>query len=163
MEALQELITQIRRLRKEYGVPEGAEVEVALTGAPASFQGVLASEGPPIRRLARVSALTVGPGAGKGATDGEAASAGAHAVLKNGTELFMPLEGVIDMVKERDRLSAEIQRLAGQLKGVRGKLENQNFLDRAPEEVVVREREKEASFLEQMEKLQEKLKIFEGL
>jgi len=163
MEALQELITQIRRLRKEYGVPEGAKVEVALTGAPASFQGVLASEGPSIRRLARVSAITVGPGAGDGATDGEAAGAGAHAVLKNGTELFMPLEGVIDMVKERDRLSTEVQRLAGQLKGVRGKLKNQNFLDRAPEEVVAREREKEASFQEQMEKLQEKLKIFEGL
>ena len=75
----------------------------------------------------------------------------------------MPLEGIIDLEKERDRLSAEIQRLAGQLKGTRSKLENQSFLERAPEEVVAREREKEATFQEQMEKLQEKLKIFEGL
>jgi valyl-tRNA synthetase len=173
MESLQELITQIRRLRKEYGVPEGAEVEVALTGVPTSFQGALASDNPAIRRLARVSALTVAAGAGEGPTDGGAGAGGAHGVgtpaggahgvLKNGTEFFIPLQGVIDLEKERDRLSAEIQRLAGQLKGVRSKLENRSFLERAPEEVVAREREKEATFQEQMEKLQEKLKIFEGL
>jgi valyl-tRNA synthetase len=72
------------------------------------------------------------------------------------------LEGVIDLGKERERISVEIQRLSGQLKGIKGKLENRNFLERAPEEVVAREREKEASFQEQMEKLQEKLKVFEG-
>jgi valyl-tRNA synthetase len=158
MEAVQELITQIRHLRKEYGVLEGAEVEVALAGAPASFEGALAAEDSSIRRLARVSTLTVGGEAGAGG----AAGTGAHAVLKNGTELFMPLEGVIDLERERERLSSEIQRLAGQLKGVKGKLENRNFLDRAPEEVVAREREKEATFREQMEKLQEKLTVFEG-
>ena len=187
MEAVQELITQLRRLRKEYGVPEGAEVDVALAGAPASFQAALAAEGSSIRRLARVSALRVVAGVGGGTSGsvapeggagetaegeagetaegeaGETAGAGAHAVLKNGTELFMPLEGVIDLKQERERISAEVQRLNGQLKGVRGKLQNRNFLDRAPEPVVAREREKEASFREQMEKLQEKLKVFEGL
>ncbi len=156
MEAVQELITQVRRLRKEYGVPEGAKVDVALASAPPSFQAVLAAEGSSIRRLARVSNLRVGAGAG------EAGGTGAHAVLRNGTELLMPLEGVIDLKKERERLSAEVQRLNGQLQGVRAKLENRNFLDRAPEAVVEREREKEASFREQMERLQEKLKVFEG-
>jgi len=170
IEAVQELITQVRRLRKEYGVPEGAGVEAFLNEAPDSFRSALAAEDSSIRRLARVSALTVAGGVADGAPGdpsteaavGEATGKGAHAVLKNGTELFMPLEGVIDLERERERISAEIQRLSGQLKGVRGKLENVNFLDRAPEDVVAREREKEANFQEQMDKLQEKLTVFEG-
>jgi valyl-tRNA synthetase len=166
MVAVQELITQVRRLRKEYGVPEGAEVAAFVRRAPASFEIALAAEDSSIRRLARVNALWVGDGVGTGMSEGAVAGAaggkGAHAILRNGAELFMPLEGVIDLGKERERISVEIQRLSGQLKGIKGKLENRNFLERAPEEVVAREREKEASFREQMEKLQEKLKVFEG-
>jgi len=153
MLALQELTGQVRRLRKEYGVPEGAEVEVALTETAESLKKALASEGPSIRRMARIGDLSLEGGAG---------SVGAHAVLRDGTELFMPLEGIIDLEKERDRLGAEIQRLSGQLQGVRAKLENRKFVERAPENVVAREREKEATFREQMEKLQEKLEIFQG-
>jgi valyl-tRNA synthetase len=154
MEAVQELITQVRRLRKEYGVPEGAQVEAVLSEAPESFQQALASEDASIRRLARVSALST-------TSDGEGKS-GAHSVLKNGAGLFIPLEGVIDLEKERERLAGEIQRLTGQLRGVQGKLENRQFVERAPEEVVAREREKEASFREQIEKLQEKLEVFQN-
>jgi valyl-tRNA synthetase len=152
--AVQELITQIRSLRKEYRVPEGAKVEVALSAAPETFLKDLASESESIQRLARVSGIT----AAAGGTTGT----GAHSVLTNGTELFMPLEGVVDLEKERDRLSAEIQRLSGQLKGVQGKLKNQGFVEKAPEEVVAREREKESTFRAQMEKLQEKLEVFQG-
>jgi len=155
MEAVQELITQVRSLRKEYGVPEGAEVEVSLMGASEAFRGALAAEDPSIRRLARVSALALSAEAPSGA--------GAHGVLRNGTELFMPLAGVIDLERERARLSAEIERLGAQLQGVRAKLGNTNFVQRAPEEVVAREREKEASFQDQVRKLQEKLKVFRGL
>jgi valyl-tRNA synthetase len=154
IEAVQELITQIRSLRKEYGVPEGAEVDVALTGTPASFKQALAAEDSSIRRLARVGSIDTDPG--------EAHGSGAHAVLRNGTEVFVPLEGVVDLEKERERLEGEIDRLAGQLKGVRSKLENPNFLQRAPEDVVAREREKEASFQEQLGKLREKMKVFQG-
>jgi valyl-tRNA synthetase len=153
MEALQELITQIRRLRKEYGVPEGAQVEVVLAGAPEYFQSTLESESSALQMLARVSEVGLG---------GSMSGAGAHGVLVNGTELFIPLEGVIDLDREMERLRGEIQRLDGQLLGTRKKLENKGFLEKAPDEVVAREREKAASFQEQMEKLQEKLHAFEG-
>jgi valyl-tRNA synthetase len=153
MAALQELITLIRRLRKEYGVPEGVEVSVVLAGAPDSFHGTLESEGPALRMLARVGEIDLG---------GDMTGPGAHGVLVNGTELFIPLEGVIDLEREKDRLRGEIQRLESQLQGTRKKLGNEGFLEKAPEEVVVREREKEASYREQMAKLQEKLHAFEA-
>jgi len=103
--------------------------------------------------LARVGDIDLG---------GAIAGPGAHGVLVNGTEFFLPLKGVIDLDREKERLQGEILRLDGQLKGTRKKLENRNFVEKAPEEVVDREREKAASFQEQMEKLQEKLQAFEG-
>jgi valyl-tRNA synthetase len=159
MASLQELITQIRRMRKEYGVPERAEVEVVVTGAPPAFQATLDMEASAVRRLARVREVILG-GDRPGREDG---GTGSHGVLTNGTELFVPLEGVLDLEKERKRLSAEIGRLSGQLRGTEAKLRNEGFLAKAPEDVVAREREKAASFREQMEKLQEKLRVFEGV
>jgi valyl-tRNA synthetase len=154
MGSLQEVVTQVRRLRKEYGVPEGAEVEVALASVPASFRDTLSSEEVAVRRLARVKEIVVG--------DASPGGAGAHAVLNNGTELFLPLEGVIDLGREKERLREEINRLSGQLAGTLKKLENRGFLEKAPEEVVVREREKAHSFQEQVDKLSDKLRVFEG-
>ncbi|MFO8173871.1 MAG: valine--tRNA ligase [Longimicrobiales bacterium] len=151
MKGLQELVTQIRRLRKEYGVPEGARVDVVLGGAPEDFQSTLESEGMALRMLARVGGISL---------DGERSGAGAHGVLENGTELFIPLEGVIDLEQEKNRLRKQIQRLEGQLTGILKKLENQGFLQNAPEEVVERERKKAESFRDQKEKLQEKLAAF---
>ncbi|MFC1660877.1 valine--tRNA ligase [Gemmatimonadota bacterium] len=154
MRSLQELITQIRRLRKEYGVPEGAEVPVVLSGAPLDFGGTLETEISAVQLLARVGTLTLDGGRLEGA--------GAHAVLINGTELFLPLEGVIDLDRERARLEGEIDRLTSQLAGAESKLENQGFLEKAPEEVVSKEREKAASLGEQLTKLRAKLKSIQG-
>jgi valyl-tRNA synthetase len=88
---------------------------------------------------------------------GGAGGVGAHAVLTDGTEVFIPLEGVIDLDRERERLAGEIRRLEGQLTGVQKKLDNGHFVQRAPQEVVEREREKARSFGEQLDKLRVKL------
>jgi valyl-tRNA synthetase len=104
--------------------------------------------------LARVGAIAL--------DGGRMTGAGAHGVLVNGTELFVPLEGVIDLDREMERLRGEIQRLEGQHSGTLKKLENESFVQKAPAEVVEREREKAASLREQLEKLQEKLNAFEG-
>ena len=146
-----ELIQKI--VDAEYGVPEGAEVGVVLAGAPDHFQGTLESEEGALRMLARVGEIELG---------GSLAGPGAHGVLVDGTELFLPLEGVIDLDREMERLRGEIQRLEGQHHGTVKKLENRSFVEKAPAEVVEREREKAASLREQLEKLQEKLRAFEG-
>ena len=148
MEALHELIGGIRRLRKEYGVGEGHRVEVVLSSVPTGFASALAAGREALMRLARVETVTL---------NGQPRGVGAHAVLQNGTEVFLPLEGVLDLDRERGRLQGEVTRLDGQMQGARRKLANRNFLERAPERVVAREREKLASFREQRDKLREKL------
>ena len=151
-EWLRELIVRVRALRKVYGVGEGREIVLHVTGGDNS--GLLAGRGEMLRRLARVGTVErVPPPAG---------TVSASGVLRDGTELFLPLEGVIDLDQERARLTREIDRLAGRLKGIEGKLANQNFVTRAPAAVVEREREKLASCKVQFTKWKEKLTVLEG-
>ena len=72
-------------------------------------------------------------------------------------EVFIPLEGVIDVARERERLQEEVDRLDAQVEGTRTKLSNDGFLKGAPSDVVEREREKQFSFEEQLNKLRGKL------
>lgn len=154
MGAFQELVTVVRRLRKEYGVGEGAPVEVVLSGASRAFRGRISGQGPQLQQLARIDGIRF-----ERPAEGEV---GATAVLTNGVEVFLPLAGLVDLDQERERLRGQIQRLDGQLTGVRKKLGNEAFVSRAPAEVVDKERSKEATFMDQRDKLAAKLAALEG-
>ena len=154
MAHFQELVTAVRSLRKEYGVGEGAPVSLVLSGASTSFQRGLDAQRSELELLARIQEMEFGAPDGRGV--------GATTVLQNGTELFLPLEGLVDLDQERERLAREITRLEGQLEGVRKKLANENFVTRAPEPVVQKERDKEATFEDQRDKLEAKLQLLEG-
>ena len=154
MGAFQELVVEVRRLRKEYGVGEGQRITIHLESGNAAFNETVEQQGPALERLARVNQVVTGKAPG---------GVGAHAVLSNGAELGLPLEGVIDVEKEAARLEGEVARLEGQLTGTRKKLENEAFVSRAPVDVVDKEREKAAGLAEQVAKLQEKLSALKGV
>jgi valyl-tRNA synthetase len=151
MAALQELIQEVRRLRKEYGVGEGRMVTIHLDADDGALPAA-ASHASALRRLARVGSVETGSGNG----------IGAHAVLSGGAELFLPLEGVIDLERERARLAGEIERLQGQLAGAEKKLANEQFVTKAPDAVVQKERDKAAGLAEQVEKLRAKAEELGG-
>jgi valyl-tRNA synthetase len=153
MEAFQELVTQVRSLRKEYGVGEGASVTLVIGGISDERRAHLDGERARLGQLARVSEIDF-DGAGE-------RGVGASAVLRDGTEVFLPLEGLVDLERERARLRGEIERLDQQVKGAQGKLSNENFVGRAPAEVVQKERDKVQVFSEQRTKLVEKLATLE--
>jgi valyl-tRNA synthetase len=152
--ALQELVTLVRSIRKEYGVPEGGPVELALHTEDVTFRDAVESLGPQLARLARVETVRW-----ERARQG---TVGAHGVLTSGVEVFLPLEGLVDFDRERVRLRDEIARLAGLLEGTEKKLANESFVSRAPAEVVERERDKAHGQREQLAKLQAKLDLFQG-
>jgi len=154
MGAFQELITQIRSLRKEYGVPEKAQVKIELSGGRGEVQAVAEGEADAVCRLARVEEVSLHRDGG--------GRIGATAVLRDGAELFVPLEGVIDLDRERSRIEAEIDDLGTQLSSSEKKLENKNFVERAPEEVVERERAKAEDVRNRRETLRRKLTVLEG-
>ena len=149
---LRDLVVSVRGMRKEYGVGEGREVAVHVTGGGGA--GRARTHGEMLRRLARIGTVESAPP--------HQDTIGASAVLRDGTELFLPLAGVIDVERELERLERETGRLQGRLKGLQAKLANENFVTRAPEAVVEREREKLASCQVQFTKLQEKLTFLRG-
>jgi len=145
--AFQSLIVETRRLRKEYGVGEGQRVAIHVVGGPEGFGEMIAQQGAVMDQLARVDRVETTAGEG----------VGANGVLPNGAELFLPLEGVIDVARERTRMEGEIEKLEGMLKGVRARLANEKFVANAPDEVVAKARENEAQLEDQSSKLRDKL------
>ena len=80
-------------------------------------------------------------------------------VVVRGSEFFIPLEGVIDIAAETARLTKEINRLTEILKGASAKLSNRDFLARAPQEIINKERAKEQVLKEQLDKFKANLKL----
>jgi valyl-tRNA synthetase len=150
MEALMELIGAVRTLRSEYNVPAGSQVQLQLTNPGAALSEALRAEERALRRMARVQQLTVNGGA--------ANVMGAHAVLRSGADLFLPLADVIDVAQERQRLGKERDRLDGQLRATEARLASEQFAARAPAEIVAKEREKADSLRDQRDRLAAKLK-----
>src|SRR5256885_247471 len=146
---VQETISLIRMLPAEYPVPPKVRLEASVRPKSEQARRALAGEQETILRLAQLSAL---------AFDGHRATVGAHAVLADGSDVFVALEGEIDVQQECRRLSSELTRLDQQLAGLGTKLTNQNFVARAPAEVVAREREKERAWRDQRQALADKLK-----
>jgi len=75
----------------------------------------------------------------------------------NGLEFFIPLEGKIDVEKERLKLQEELKYANGFLISVRKKLANERFVSNAPEQVLANERKKEADALEKIEVIEKSL------
>jgi valyl-tRNA synthetase len=147
MAELMELIGAVRTIRAEYRVPDGSPVDVAIANAGPALGRALGVEARAVLRLAQVAAVREGGGGGPGA----------HAVLRSGAEVYVPLEGIIDVARERQRLRRELDRLERALRSTEGKLSNEAFTARAPEDVVRREREKADGYRDQRDRLAGKL------
>ena len=81
----------------------------------------------------------------------------AVAVVVDGAEIFMPLEDLIDMEKEIDRLEKEKANLEMELDRVNKKLSNESFVAKAPASVIEGEREKLKKYTDMYEKIIERL------
>ena len=143
---VQELITAIRSIRAEYRIAPKTRLRTTLTGRQAPAYG---PERETIVRLAGLETLSF---------DAAPKGAGAHAILKDGSDVFVALEGSIDLAQECRRLSTDRDRLDRQLAGLSAKLANPSFVSRAPADVVAKEREKEQSWRAQVGALNDKLK-----
>jgi len=148
---VQSLVGAVRAVRAEYGVPPGKTVGAIVQPASTDALEAFNAEQHTIERLAKIGKLSMD----SAETDG----IGAHQVLPDGSTVFVPLGDAIDVAKECKRLSGELERLERQLAGVKSKLANENFVKRAPSDVVEREREKERSWQEQREALAAKLRV----
>jgi len=146
---VKQAVEKIRIIRAEYKVAPKTRLRVSIRPRGRDRRSVFEAESDTIKRLAQVEELTF---------DGGTKGPVAYAVFGDGSEVSVALEGAIDVQQECRRLSGELTRLDQQLGALGTKLTNQNFVARAPAEVVAREREKERAWRDQREALADKLK-----
>ena len=85
----------------------------------------------------------------------------AAAAIENGVEIFMPLKGLIDLDKEKARLEKELSNMDKELLRVDKKLQNPGFLEKAPDHVVAKEREKQQEFVNKKDALKARLTLLD--
>jgi valyl-tRNA synthetase len=153
IEALRDVVGTVRNLRSEYSIDPGRRIDLVLVDPPPPLASALAAESEGLRLLARLEKLETAAASPEG-------EPGAHAVLRSGGEVFLPLREVIDLDRERERLLSELGRVSGLVTATQSKLENPGFLGSAPAEVVERERDKLTSLEQRYDRLLEKKAAF---
>ena len=149
MAFVQNVVNAVRNIRGEHNVPPGKEIKVLVKPTSSQRELVFESYGKYLTKLARVSEIEV-------ASSTQAPKLASSAVVE-GVEIFVPLAGIIDINAERVRLEKEITRLQKALEAIENKLSSPSFVQRAPKDVVEREREKQSSFKMNLDKLKANL------
>ena len=124
------LITEIRYIRSEMNVPLAAMPVLQVRGMSVAQAAVLDSQSAALMRLARVSGVTVVDQFAKGTARGNVA----------GSDVGLPLADILDLDAEAARLKKDIGGVEAELKKISGKLDNPNFLAKAPDHVVAENR-----------------------
>ncbi|MGL4311943.1 MAG: valine--tRNA ligase [Paracoccaceae bacterium] len=119
------LIDDIRSARAQVHVPVGLKLDMVATALSDQARAVWSRNEAMIKRLARIESLTEG-----------AMPKGAITIAAEGATFALPLAGVIDIAEEKSRLSKAMEKLAKEIGGLKGRLNNPNFVASAPEEVV---------------------------
>ncbi len=144
MEFLMGVVRAVRNLRAEMNCPPGKEVKAIFHG-PEGDLAFLRSQEPYLRLLARVSAAEY-------ASAGERPKGAATAVI-GATEIYLPFGDLINLDEERARLTKEIRKFEEEFSRVQKKLANDDFISKAKEEVVRKEREKAGQYEEKIRTL----------
>ena len=142
-----DLVTEIRSARSETNVPAGAQIPLVLVSPAMQVRERAERWGDTVRRMARLSEISVGDAAPKSSVQ----------LIVRGQVAALPLEGIVDLAAERSRLAKEVQKLDAEIAKIDAKLGNEDFLRRAPEEVVEEQRERRE------EALARRLKVSEAL
>jgi len=146
---LRDLIRQVRNVRTHNNVPPGKKVQICMQ--PTGTTAMLLVDDPQndaIVESQTVSDLTIAAGVWSPPPD-------SAAFLTRGSAGYV--EGVVDREGEQGRLSKQAEKLTKGIKGIEAKLNNENFLAKAPDHVVAQERERLGSLRAELDAVRQSL------
>jgi valyl-tRNA synthetase len=135
---LVDFIGAIRSVRSEMNVPAAATVPVQVSGATFVTARRLRQHDALIGRLARVETVSLASAPRKGAVQ----------IVVGETTVSLPLAGIVDLDAEKARLSKELDRIGKEIERLDSKLANEQFMSRAPEEVIEEQRSRRTEAFE---------------
>lgn len=153
MNLIMDAIRSTRNIRAEMNVPPSKKAKMIFVTTGEAEKATLLEGASFFQRLAGASEVAV-------QTDKAGIPADAVGTVIAGAEIFIPLDELIDIEKEIERLTKEKANLEGELKRVEGKLGNEGFVAKAPPKVIEEEKAKREKYLDMYQKVVERL---EGL
>lgn len=147
MELLMAVISGLRTIRTEAELHPTVKISATIIAPDPEKRLLLKKFSATISSMIRAKRLDI-------AAEGRVPDDSGHALVQD-VELAVPLTGLIDVEAELEKLDRENRKLENELIRVRGKLGNDKFLANAPENVVRKEREKEAELLARLAKGEE--------
>ncbi|MCK5663818.1 MAG: class I tRNA ligase family protein, partial [Thiotrichaceae bacterium] len=149
MQWLQQFVLGIRQIRSGYDIKPGKKLEILLNkGSEIDQQRVVHNEAK-LKTLAKLESITW-------LDNSDNIPESATALVGN-MQILIPMAGIIDVDAEKERLNKEIEYNQGFVVKLEGKLSNDNFVSRAPENVVAHERQKLADTVDKLKNLLEQL------
>ncbi len=142
-------ILGIRRIRGEMNIAPGKPLPILLQNASSNDLGYLKTNQDYLLKLGRVESISV-------IDDNDTAPESAISLLGE-MKILIPMAGLIDKEAEIARLEKEIQKINKDLPRIEGKLNNPKFIDKAPEAVIAKEKEKLATMQSSLHNLEEQL------
>ena len=150
MEGIMDIIRSVRNIRAEMNVPPSKRVAITLVATDENAPVCTASI-PYIVRLAGAESVTV-------QSDKSGISDNAVGIVCRIAEAYIPLEELVDLEKERERVTKEIARINGEIARASGKLNNPGFVSKAPVHVIEEEKVKLENAKDMLAKLETRLK-----
>ena len=150
MDRVQEIVTAVRTIRSEMNVPPATRIPVVLSLPNENGIGEFEAIAPLVKGLVRASETTVGVSLDPPPASGSA--------VVGTLEIFVPLEGIIDLEVERARLEKEVAKFEKLVQSMNGKLSNEKFIANAPADVVEKERGRLVEYGDTLESLRDSLR-----
>jgi valyl-tRNA synthetase len=147
-----DLVGAIRSVRAEMNITPATEIPLVLVAASAATQARASRWAETMRRLARLSDISLAQRPPQGAVQ----------LIVRGEVAALPLKGVVDFAAEKARLEKEMARVKSDIARIDAKLANVDFVARAPEDVVEGEREKREEAEARRLKINEALERLKG-
>jgi valyl-tRNA synthetase len=151
MQMVMDTILALRNIRGEMNIAPSQQITAVVKVDTGELGEHLGKNAGYVKTLARLGELRIGVREAK-------PKAAATGVIK-GAEVYVPLEGIIDLTQERDRLRKEIGKISKDIEVFSRKLSNKDFVDKAPKAVVEKDTAKLDEFKVKRGKLEQSLKM----
>jgi valyl-tRNA synthetase len=148
MEDIFAVIAAVRNIRQELDIPPQKEIPAVIAASSAAQAKSLEPLSAVIRRLARISGL--------GIENGYKHKPSSAAVVAGGMHVSVLLEGIVDIAAEREKLRVKMNNTSGVIRGKEAMLAKPGFADKAPREIVDKEKAR-------LQELKEPLERYRGI
>ena len=153
MSVLMETVMAVRTIRGELNLPPSLELKAHIKTLTPDAEEILRKDILYLQKLARAAASEIGGDVVK--------PRGASAAVRTSVEVYVPLEGLLNIDLEIDRLRREEEKVDQTISQLDRKLRNDDFLKRAPQDVVAKEKEKYDECLQKKERIREHIRKFQ--